>query len=93
MATDILYDGTEFLRFDAPFLPIPHTHGTGCTLSSALAAFLALGHPLPEAVRRAKDYITDAIRRAAPLGHGISPVNHLPGSKNPTDTPDTPIPQ
>ena len=78
-ATDIFYDGIRFIRFESPFLPTPHTHGTGCTLSSALAACLALGSPLPEAIRLANDYVTEAIRRAVPLGHGVSPVNHLAG--------------
>ncbi|MCM1518091.1 MAG: bifunctional hydroxymethylpyrimidine kinase/phosphomethylpyrimidine kinase [Pseudoflavonifractor sp.] len=56
-----------------------NTHGTGCTLSSAIASFLALGHRLDEAVRLAKAYITDALRHGADIniGHGHGPVNHL----------------
>jgi hydroxymethylpyrimidine/phosphomethylpyrimidine kinase len=76
-ASDIFYDGTRSILFEAPFIPTPHTHGTGCTLSSSLAAYLSLGNSLPEAIRLAKDYVTEAIRTAAAIGHGFSPVNHL----------------
>lgn len=54
----------------------PHTHGTGCTYSAAITACLAMGMPLPEAVRRAKAYISEAIRTNPGLGHGSGPVNH-----------------
>jgi len=76
-ALDILYDGKTFHELTAPHIPTPHTHGTGCTLSSAIAAWLALGKPVLEAAQKAKDYITQAIRAASPLGKGIGPVNHL----------------
>ncbi len=76
-ATDIYFDGTRSILFETPFISTPHTHGTGCTLSSSLAAYLALGHPPAEAVRLAKDYVTEAIRTATALGHGFSPVDHL----------------
>jgi hydroxymethylpyrimidine/phosphomethylpyrimidine kinase len=56
-----------------------NVHGTGCTLSSAIAAFLALGYSLEDAVREAKRYITEAIRAGADvrIGHGFGPVNHF----------------
>ena len=53
------------------------THGTGCTLSSAIASNLALGKSVPEAVRLAKEYVTDAIRHAPGLGHGCGPLDHF----------------
>jgi hydroxymethylpyrimidine/phosphomethylpyrimidine kinase len=60
-------------------VPTRNNHGTGCTLSSAIAAFLARGEALEPAVRRAKDYITAAIRAGADyrLGHGHGPVHHF----------------
>ncbi len=54
-----------------------HTHGTGCTLASALASLLALGRTVPEATAGAKDYVTGAIRAGFPLGAGIGPTDHL----------------
>lgn len=54
-----------------------NTHGTGCTLSSAIAAYLARGEALPEAVRKAKEYVTGAIEHALPLGHGCGPTHHF----------------
>jgi len=55
----------------------PHTHGTGCTLASALACRLALGDPVPAAVAAAKEYVTGAIRGGFALGSGIGPTDHL----------------
>ena len=54
-----------------------HTHGTGCTFSAAITASLVQGHPLPQAFRQAKQYITGAIRNAGIFGRGINPVNHF----------------
>ena len=51
--------------------------GAGCTLSSAIASNLALGHSVPEAVKLSKEYVTDAIRHAPGLGHGCGPLNHF----------------
>ena len=76
-AVDILYDGHEFHRYSAPRVNTTSTHGTGCTFASAIAAFLARGEPLPKAVERAKDYLTDALRRAYPIGSGHGPVHHF----------------
>ncbi|HSL99249.1 MAG TPA: PfkB family carbohydrate kinase, partial [Candidatus Limnocylindria bacterium] len=78
-AIDVLYDGKEFVLLQSPRLDSRNTHGTGCTFASAIAAGLAKGLPPPEAVRRAKDYITEAIRSAIPIGSGHGPANHLTG--------------
>ena len=68
-------DGTE-RRYRAARLDNRHTHGTGCTLASAIASRLALGDPLPDAVAAAKAYVTGAIAAGFPLGAGIGPVDH-----------------
>ena len=67
-AVDVLCDGAGVFEFSAPVVPRIRTHGTGCTLSAAIAAHLALGHPLPEAIERAKAFVSDAIRRAIRIG-------------------------
>jgi hydroxymethylpyrimidine/phosphomethylpyrimidine kinase len=76
-AADLFVDGTTEEWFRAPRIDTPHTHGTGCTLSAAIAAHLARGDPLREAVRAGKAFVTEAIRRALPLGQGIGPVDQL----------------
>lgn len=63
-ATDIFFDGWKMLRLAAPFVPGVSTHGTGCTYSAAITAFLARGESLPRAAAAAKRYITRAIRRS-----------------------------
>ncbi|HET9169059.1 MAG TPA: bifunctional hydroxymethylpyrimidine kinase/phosphomethylpyrimidine kinase [Actinospica sp.] len=75
-AADLLTDGTAEHWLVADRIPNPHTHGTGCTYASAVAALLARGNPVPEAVTEAKSYVTEAIRRGYPLGSGIGPVGH-----------------
>jgi hydroxymethylpyrimidine kinase / phosphomethylpyrimidine kinase / thiamine-phosphate diphosphorylase len=75
-SVDLLYDGSGFTRFAMPRILSKNTHGTGCTFSTAIACFLAQGEPLGEAVRRAKEFITVAIKTARPLGRGHGPVNH-----------------
>jgi hydroxymethylpyrimidine/phosphomethylpyrimidine kinase len=75
-AVDLLTDGTEEHVLRAPRLDNRHTHGTGCTLASAIASYLALGADVPAAVARAKDYVTGAIAAGFPLGAGIGPVDH-----------------
>lgn len=73
---DLLFDGTRTWRYAGERIATPHTHGTGCTLASAIASYLALGAEVPEAVTRARDYLTGAIRAGFPLGAGIGPVDH-----------------
>lgn len=76
-AVDYLYDGNEFFTYTTQRIQTKNTHGTGCTLSSAIAANLAKDYPLNEAVQRAKKYVTMAIEHALPLGHGHGPTNHF----------------
>ncbi len=76
-AVDVLYDGSDFREYSAPRIDTTSTHGTGCTFASAIAAYLARGEPLPEAVGRAKEYLTEALRRAYPIGGGHGPVHHF----------------
>jgi hydroxymethylpyrimidine/phosphomethylpyrimidine kinase len=77
-ATDILFDGKNFETFSAPRIETTHTHGTGCTLSAAIASLLAKGQSVPEAVGNAKKYITAAIAQAPGLGKGHGPLQHFP---------------
>jgi hydroxymethylpyrimidine/phosphomethylpyrimidine kinase len=76
-ADDLVYDGAEMRWLPAEHIDTPHTHGTGCTFSAAIAAFLAKGHTPLEAIARAKDYLTAALRAAQPIGAGHSPVHHF----------------
>jgi hydroxymethylpyrimidine/phosphomethylpyrimidine kinase len=76
-ATDLLFDGAEYFDFPSPRLATQHTHGTGCTYSAGIAAGLASGMRLPEAVARAKRYIAEAIRTNPGFGRGCGPVNHF----------------
>ncbi len=73
---DILYSGGRIYRFEAARVDSKNTHGTGCTLSAAIACGLALGNALPESVENAKKYLTAAIESSLDLGHGIGPLNH-----------------
>ncbi len=73
---DLLFDGTHEHRFAAPRYDNAHTHGTGCTLASAIASHLARGETVVGAVGLAKEYVTGAIRHGFPLGAGIGPVDH-----------------
>ena len=75
-AVDVLYDGQDWREFAAPHFDTPHTHGTGCTLSAAIAAEMARGATIHAAVARAKSYVTQAIRSNPGLGHGAGPLNH-----------------
>jgi hydroxymethylpyrimidine/phosphomethylpyrimidine kinase len=77
-AVDVLYDGKTWHEFAAERLDAKNTHGTGCTLSAAIAANLALGKDLVDAARQAKAYVTRCIRHAPGLGHGTGPMNHFP---------------
>mgnify|MGYP006278591905 CR=1 FL=1 len=76
-AIDILVTDDGADSFATPRIDTPHTHGTGCTYASAIAANLAKGHDLVAAVGRAKKYVTGAIRHALPLGAGRGPTNHF----------------
>jgi hydroxymethylpyrimidine/phosphomethylpyrimidine kinase len=76
-ATDVLFDGDAVTEVTADRIDTRHTHGTGCTFASAIAARLALGDDLANAVRAAKDYVTGAIAHAPQLGHGHGPLQHF----------------
>ena len=75
-ADDVLFDGRTFHVLHAERVDTPNTHGTGCTFSAAIAAYLAHGLDVVGAVTRAKAYLTEAIRRSGPLGGGHGPVAH-----------------
>ena len=78
-AIDLLYDGKMFQEFRAPRLQTRNDHGTGCTFASAIAAELAKGQSVTDAVRIAKDYLTRVLRASVNLqiGHGHGPMNHM----------------
>lgn len=76
-AVDVLYDGAKFSYFRSGRVSTPHTHGTGCTFSSAIAASLAKGCSVEEAVGKAKEYIGGAIASSFPIGHGVGPTHHF----------------
>jgi hydroxymethylpyrimidine/phosphomethylpyrimidine kinase len=76
-AVDLLYDGHAFREYRAPRQHARHTHGTGCTFAAAIAAGLAKGQPLAEAVGIAKEYVTRAIAGGLPIGRGHGPVDHF----------------
>ncbi|HTX85919.1 MAG TPA: bifunctional hydroxymethylpyrimidine kinase/phosphomethylpyrimidine kinase [Streptosporangiaceae bacterium] len=73
---DLLFNGAETIRLPGERIASKHTHGTGCTLASAIASRLALGDQMPAAVKAAKDYVAGAIAAGFPLGAGIGPVDH-----------------
>ena len=75
-ATDILYDGHNFREFRAARVAIGRVHGAGCTLSAAIAASLARGESLENAIDAAKRYVTLALQSAPAIGHGARPLNH-----------------
>jgi len=74
---DVLFDGERWYEWRRPKLATRHTHGTGCTLSAAIAAGLAQGRPLAEAVDDALDFVSHAMRSAPGLGAGFGPLNHM----------------
>jgi hydroxymethylpyrimidine/phosphomethylpyrimidine kinase len=74
---DVFYDGEHFLELPAERILTQHTHGTGCTFSAAITAFLARGLAAEQAVVEAKTYITGAIQHAPGIGHGHGPVEHF----------------
>jgi hydroxymethylpyrimidine/phosphomethylpyrimidine kinase len=75
-AVDVLDEGGEVTFFSAPRVETTSTHGTGCTLAAGIAACLARGASLEDSVAAAKDFVTEAMRRAPGLGRGHGPVNH-----------------
>jgi hydroxymethylpyrimidine/phosphomethylpyrimidine kinase len=76
-STDVLCDGQVTREFNTPRVAIRRAHGTGCTLSAAIAASLALGASLDSAVESAKQYVTRALSSAQRIAHGATPLNHL----------------
>jgi hydroxymethylpyrimidine/phosphomethylpyrimidine kinase len=74
---DLLYDGADFHEFRHERQQTRHTHGTGCTFAAAIAANLALGHPVTESVSMAADYLAGAIRHGLAIGKGHGPLNHF----------------
>jgi len=76
-ATDVLFDGVLFVRYTVPRIPVGDVHGTGCTLSAAIASGLALGLALPEAVEAAKRYVTRGIATSLGMGKGSALFNHF----------------
>ncbi len=76
-ATDLLYDGRFFNVLKGEFIETSHTHGTGCTFASALAAQLARGRSVLDAAQAAKTYVTQAIRHGLAIGHGHGPTDHF----------------
>jgi len=80
-ATDVLWDGRTLTRFPAPRVEGPATHGTGCTYSAAIAAGLARGRVLLDAIAEAKAYVTAAIRCAIQAGRGAAALRHFVGPR------------
>ncbi len=76
-AIDVLWNGSGCQTFAGDKIKVDSTHGTGCTFSSAIAANLALGRQLADSIVLAKAYVTEAIRKAYPIGPGRVPLNHL----------------
>jgi len=74
---DILYDGNSFREYSARRMATKNTHGTGCTLSAAIAAYIAWGMNVPEAVKNACVYLNGAIKNSFSLGSGHGPLNHF----------------
>jgi hydroxymethylpyrimidine/phosphomethylpyrimidine kinase len=76
-AVDVLWNGKAFTAFSAPRVDSANTHGTGCTLSAAIAAGLARGQAIGDAIRDAKAYVTRAIREGFPAGRGVGQLRHF----------------
>lgn len=74
-AIDVVYDGVSVIELTGPRIDSENTHGTGCTLSAAIAAYLAKGEPLLDAIGRAKSFVTGAIRYGLDIGEGHGPAN------------------
>ena len=76
-ATDILYDGNKMYYYKASRIDTKNTHGTGCTFSSAIGAYLGKGLGVENAVSKAKEYVTTAITHSLPIGKGYGPTHHF----------------
>jgi hydroxymethylpyrimidine/phosphomethylpyrimidine kinase len=76
-AVDVLWNGRSFTTFMAPRIDSTNTHGTGCTLSAAIAAGLSRGQPVVEAAREAKAYVTATIREGFRAGRGVGQLRHF----------------
>ncbi len=76
-ATDVLVTASSTEIFEGEWIDQRHTHGTGCTYASAIAARLALGEELRDAIDGAKRYVTEAIRGGLDIGHGVGPTDHF----------------
>lgn len=76
-SVDVLYDGQEFSYYSSPRIATKNTHGTGCTLSSAITSNLALGYELKKGIALAKEYITLAIEHSLAIGKGVGPTHHF----------------
>jgi hydroxymethylpyrimidine/phosphomethylpyrimidine kinase len=74
---DVLFDGEGFTEIQTVRIATPNTHGTGCTFAAAIAAHLALGRSLHDAVVEAQSYVSGAIQHALSVGHGHGPLNHF----------------
>jgi hydroxymethylpyrimidine/phosphomethylpyrimidine kinase len=77
VVVDLLLDRDNFYEFTTTRIDTRHTHGTGCTFASAVAAYLALGYNLPQAAEQAQQYVAGAIAHAPAIGHGRGPLNHF----------------
>ncbi len=76
-SVDLYYDGQQYREYVGPRFPTENTHGSGCTFASAVAAFLAKGLLLTEAIEQAKGFVSQAIRHSYNLGHGHGPLGHF----------------
>jgi len=76
-ATDVFFDGEQFVYLKSPRINTKNTHGTGCTLSSAIASNLALGLDMKQSVQKAKEYIIGAIQHSLDIGKGAGPTHHF----------------
>lgn len=76
-ATDVMYDGNQFYHYPGQRISSKNTHGTGCTFSAAIAAYLAEGMQVADAVQKAKTYITGAIAHSLDIGKGVGPTHHF----------------
>lgn len=82
---DVFSDGKKEVWLEYKKSTNPHTHGTGCTFSAAITSYLALNNSLEESVRKARQFISNAIQYAVPLGKGISPTNHIAAGNIPLE--------